>query len=309
MTLTIKHLSLTLCVYLMTFSCHAQEDIQSQLIQKFKQGQYSTKGADTCLQCHGRNQQVNAIFNSPHGSVDTADSPMTKLQCETCHGPKGKHRGKNEAMISFGKQANVSAELQSSVCLSCHQNSQRNEWHGSRHDFADVACSDCHQIHTAQDLLLTPEGEIETCRNCHSNQVADMNKRSAHPMAGLHAGSDMRCTSCHDVHGSLTQSSLNEFSLNDTCYRCHAEKRGPLLWEHAPVTENCIGCHSAHGSVNDAMLKRRAPQLCQSCHATDDHASRVYDGQSSSFVAGQSCLNCHNQVHGSNHPSGSLLEK
>jgi len=30
-------------------------------------------------------------------------------------------------------------------------------------------------------------------------------------------------------------------------------------------------------------------------------------GQRSPYVLGQNCLNCHSQVHGSNHPSGSKL--
>ncbi|MBY5922648.1 DmsE family decaheme c-type cytochrome [Ferrimonas balearica] len=302
-------LSTSLLVSAVAFSAHASDNVQTQLIDKFQQGQYSGKGADGCLMCHGRDEQVQALFASPHGSLDSSASPMARLQCETCHGPQGKHRGKNEPMINFGNDANVSAELQNSVCLSCHEDSERRDWHGSRHDFSEVACSDCHQIHTASDPVLSPEGEIATCTRCHSSEAADMNKRSAHPMAGLHSGSDMSCTSCHSAHGSLTESALKAVSLNDTCYSCHAEKRGPVVWEHAPVTDNCASCHSVHGSVNDAMLTRRAPQLCQSCHASDGHASRVYDGQSNAFVSGQSCLNCHSQVHGSNHPAGSLLEK
>ena len=38
----------------------------------------------------------------------------------------------------------------------------------------------------------------------------------------------MTCTSCHSPHGTVTPALLKEPSLNDTCYRCHAEKRGPV---------------------------------------------------------------------------------
>ncbi|WP_277869673.1 cytochrome c3 family protein, partial [Shewanella sp. 10N.286.52.C2] len=88
------------------------------------------------------------------------------------------------------------------------------------------------------------------------------------------------------------------------------EKRGPFLWEHAPVTESCVSCHNPHGSVNDNMLDSRAPQLCQQCHAPDGHASRVVpEPGMDAFGGGKSCLNCHNQIHGSNHPAGSLLQR
>jgi hypothetical protein len=47
--------------------------------------------------------------------------------------------------------------------------------------------------------------------------------------------------------------------VNEVCYACHAEKRGPLLWEHAPVRENCMNCHNAHGSNHDKLLVAARP--------------------------------------------------
>jgi hypothetical protein len=62
------------------------------------------------------------------------------------------------------------------------------------------------------------------------------------------------------------------------------------------------------------MLKARGPMLCQSCHSEAGHpslapvaAAGLAGGQRSPYVLGQNCLNCHSQVHGSNHPSGSKL--
>jgi hypothetical protein len=61
------------------------------------------------------------------------------------------------------------------------------------------------------------------------------------------------------------------------------------------------------------MLTQRAPLLCQSCHSQQGHPSVAMEtaglpaGMPSQFLLGQSCLNCHSQVHGSNHPSGSKL--
>ena len=61
------------------------------------------------------------------------------------------------------------------------------------------------------------------------------------------------------------------------------------------------------------MLAMRAPLLCQGCHSQDGHPSLPQDarglpsGTASRYLLGQSCMNCHDQVHGSNHPSGSKL--
>ena len=37
-----------------------------------------------------------------------------------------------------------------------------------------------------------------------------------------------------------TQAALKKDTVNDTCYTCHADQRGPFLWEHQPVSEDCV---------------------------------------------------------------------
>jgi DmsE family decaheme c-type cytochrome len=116
----------------------------------------------------------------------------------------------------------------------------------------------------------------------------------------------MTCTSCHNPHGTLTPSLLKEVSLNNTCYTCHAEKRGPFLWVHPPVNENCANCHDPHGSNHENMLRVAKPRLCQQCHIETRHPTSPYgrDTGSLKFVMGRQCVSCHAVIHGSNHPSG-----
>ena len=117
-------------------------------------------------------------------------------------------------------------------------------------------------------------------------------------------------------------------TITETCYTCHAEKRGPFLWEHAPVVEDCTNCHSPHGSNVTPLLKTRAPMLCQECH-TSDHAKGLYSAANlpgGAFVTGngtipagaqsptdqangRACLQCHSQIHGSNHPGGAKYNR
>jgi DmsE family decaheme c-type cytochrome len=121
------------------------------------------------------------------------------------------------------------------------------------------------------------------------------------------------------VHGSAGPKLAKRDSTNSTCYSCHAEKRGPFVHQHEPVVEDCSNCHNPHGTTVPALLKARAPMLCQQCH-TPHVAGGVgaVGGQSgvASLVAGsnsgknvvnmwqgRSCMNCHTQVHGSNNPS------
>ncbi|QLE84966.1 DmsE family decaheme c-type cytochrome [Shewanella sp. Scap07] len=283
------------------------KEVEAILDQKFAEGNYSPKGADSCLMCHRRSETVMALFDGVHGNPNVPGSPMTDLQCEACHGPQGKHnRGGKEPMITFGANSPVPAQKLNSVCMSCHNDDERMAWSGNHHDNADVACSDCHSVHTGHDPIADRAQEVKVCTTCHTQQKADMHKRSSHPLKWQ----QMVCSDCHNPHGSMSDANLKQMSVNENCYSCHAEKRGPKLWEHSPVTDNCATCHNPHGSVNEGMLISKPPQLCQQCHASDGHASNAVFGNSpNAFNAGQSCMNCHGQIHGSNHPSGKLFQR
>ena len=101
--------------------------------------------------------------------------------------------------------------------------------------------------------------------------------------------------------------------VNESCVSCHTEKRGPFLFEHAAGRESCISCHDPHGSTNDRLLVAKVPMLCQRCHIGTRHPSTIYDGAAvtakSNRIAGRACVNCHSQIHGSNHPSGQSLTR
>lgn len=295
------------------------KQLDNVLVKKFKKGKYSKKGADSCLKCHDGESDSNAmgIFNNVHGRQDVENSPFSDLQCESCHGPDGKHskkvrKGKlREPMISFGEKSLVDADKQNSVCLSCHEDRQRIAWQGSAHQDEQVPCASCHQVHKAQDPMLFKQQQNQLCGSCHKEQLHAINKRSSHPLKW----GQMACSDCHNPHGSFAEHELKRPSINETCYQCHTEKRGPLLWEHAPVAEDCSVCHDSHGSVNANLLKQRTPQLCQDCHTPADHPSTASAGNEfvettqSAFTLGQNCMNCHSLVHGSNHPAGRTFQR
>ena len=96
-------------------------------------------------------------------------------------------------------------------------------------------------------------------------------------------------------------------SVNQLCTTCHAEKRGPFVFQHAPVEENCLTCHNPHGTNYNKLLSEKVPNVCQDCHDWSRHPGTVYGGQGAQggtspntrFFA-RSCMNCHNQIHGSN---------
>jgi DmsE family decaheme c-type cytochrome len=280
---------------------------------------YTKRGADTCLRCHDESSKlpVLAIFKTRHAQRADSRTPFAQLQCEACHGPGAQHaeevpEGQKQApILAFGARSHVPIEQQNHACLGCHESEARIAWKGSAHGGNDVACASCHRIHAQHDPVLSGAAQPDICYTCHKVQRAEFDKPSTHP---VRFGS-MQCSSCHEVHGSLAAKLLIKPTLNETCYTCHAEKRGPFLWEHAPVAEDCTLCHEAHGSVHPTLLAKRPPLLCQQCHSQLGHPSvartgaGLPGGSPSGFLLAGSCTNCHSQVHGSNHPSGATLTR
>jgi DmsE family decaheme c-type cytochrome len=156
------------------------------------------------------------------------------------------------------------------------------------------AVSRKHQLKTAF--------EPETCFQCHKDRRAQMFRSSHMP---LREGK-LVCSDCHNPHGSPTEAMLRGDSINDNCYKCHAEKRGPFLFEHAPVRENCDNCHEPHGSVNEFLLRVPRQRLCATCHG---FGHGLTSGPLAVQSMGRSCQNCHTKVHGTNDPSGALLHR
>jgi DmsE family decaheme c-type cytochrome len=264
-------------------------------------------GSDTCKGCHEELDQKFARTKMGRLMLRHPRNTKEGLGCEGCHGPGKAHvdagggRGVG-GMITFAKNDKTPVEKRNAVCLQCHQKGARLFWQGSQHESRDVACTNCHKImeDVSPKFQLAKETVIDTCGQCHLQKRAQTMRSSHMP---LREGK-MTCTDCHNPHGTVTPTLLRENSTNETCYRCHAEKRGPFLYVHAPVNESCANCHDPHGSNHEKMLKVAKPRLCQQCHVETRHPTTPWGRAIETRVSGRSCTNCHANIHGSNHPSG-----
>ncbi len=267
------------------------------------------KDDQKCMECH--EEYMTDYEKTAHAKAfkHNPKADAIGMDCENCHGPMSKHldapKKRPALAVSFGKEAGLASHNKASICLQCHEKGKRMQWQGSVHDRAGLSCDSCHSI---RDLRV----KEQVCYSCHPKTRAEFQRPSHIPVRE----GKVSCTGCHNPHGSVGPTLLNEVSVNDTCYTCHADKRGPFLWEHAPVRENCMNCHTPHGSVHANLLKVKPPFLCQQqCHAATGHPSGALSGtglagSSPSYaLLGKSCLNCHPQIHGSKHPSGARFQR
>jgi DmsE family decaheme c-type cytochrome len=270
-----------------------------------------------CTKCHNEVKPVLAIYHTKHGVRGDVNAPS----CQGCHGESTNHLADKkvspDVVFKKGSFTMSDVKTQNTSCLACHgKDTKRTHWDGGAHQSNDVACVSCHNLHNEQDRVRDRKTQPEVCFSCHKDQRVLSHKISHHPMGE----GKVTCTDCHNPHGSVGPKMLKKNTLNETCFTCHAEKRGPFLWEHLPVTENCNNCHNPHGSNVAPLLKNRAPFLCQSCHDGPHNSATPrgpnnagtqggLSGLPSENNVGRACMNCHVMVHGSNHPAGALLHR
>lgn len=255
-----------------------------------------------CYRCHAGMARQEQVAH-PH-QIGGA----TGFDCTTCHDPHGMIR----------------EESRTQLCLQCHDTkSPAMAWHSSSHSRSGVACTDCHNphpnqnpqqlvninhwsVHRPQRMPMSVDEPL-VCYKCHSDIYAKNAMPSHHPIKE----GKMVCSSCHDPHGQ-TQDNLKEPTVNMVCYRCHAEKQGPFVYEHPPVTENCDYCHEPHGTVANNLLRQPATFLCLRCHT----GHRIVPGHPGGALLDDlgtnplsqrafysDCTQCHAQIHGSDLPS------
>ncbi len=249
-----------------------------------------------CYKCHGDMQEFQQIAG-PHQICGP-----NGFNCTTCHDPHGQIR----------------EETRTDLCLQCHgQGAPVMAWHTSTHGLEGVACTDCHNPHPSTEVLRFVNishtnvrrprrkqmavDEPEVCYKCHQ-KIYGMNAMpSHHPIKE----GKMVCSDCHDTHGQM-DGNLKAANVNLVCYKCHAEKQGPFVWEHPPVTEDCGICHEPHGTVANNLLRQPTAFLCLRCHSghrKDNRNPDLYaDVRMATFT---DCSQCHNQIHGSDLPSNS----
>ena len=257
-------------------------------------------GTETCKACH--EVAYDAWEKTPHWktTLDTKGGPSHQ-GCEGCHGPGAAHvAGGGDIKKIFVFKDHSPKEI-NDRCMTCHAGgTQHMNAINSIHSKSEVSCISCHSPHHAKDAeFLLVKSQPELCYSCHLQQKPQFEMPFHHRVnEGL-----VQCTDCHNPHGTVAAKQVRTSAAQDAvCYTCHAEKRGPFVFEHEPVkVEGCETCHSPHGSPNVHLLKvSNVNLMCLSCHTTsfaNAPGAPSFHNQAAQY---QACTLCHTQVHGSN---------
>jgi len=251
-------------------------------------------GAEVCATCH--EEAAKSFANNPHSKL-AEEHGKSGATCESCHGPGRAHvqSGGDKARIFNPAKAEPGEVDQR--CLGCHAGKHAN-FERSAHAEAGVSCVSCHSVHSGSDAEhLLKAAQPALCYQCH----ADLKPQFAMPFHHKVDEGLLTCSDCHDPHGTFNGKQLKSTAdQNAICTKCHAETRGPFIYEHAAIKgEGCLACHTPHGSANARLLNvPNINPLCNQCHS--QVAAGTVHGVSAGSQELTPCISCHTMIHGSN---------
>ncbi len=277
-------------------------------------------GSSKCAECHA----PEAGFYQATRHHRPFFTGAVGRGCESCHGPGSKHvqtADKND-IVNSKDLRKASPQQRSERCLSCHAANVRptTGWFFSQHANSEVSCWDCHQEalhHLAADGKPLPGRRFlpdskeqltnlfaanrnEYCFRCHESQRMEF----ALPFRHRLERDKMACVDCHDPHGESWRQQVTTHSVENQsdalCFRCHAEQRGPFVWQHQAMEEGCTKCHKPHGSVNRRLLNVSGNALCLQCHFERQFPNIGQSNHAFRLGRFSRCLDCHIRPHGSN---------
>jgi DmsE family decaheme c-type cytochrome len=254
-------------------------------------------GSETCTTCHG--DLSKEFASNPHTRLALMHGGKG-VTCESCHGSGKAHVESGGVATKIFQFTKATPKQVDKKCLACHVGEHPN-FERTAHGEALVSCTSCHSVHKfeAQTVMLKTK-QPTLCYQCHT----DVKPAFAQPFHHRVNEGLIKCTDCHDPHGTFQANQLRISATQDAiCTKCHVDTLGPFVYEHPPIkTEGCTSCHSPHGSPNPRLLIRsNVNSLCLQCHSPSMNftapGTPSFHNQANQY---QACTVCHVQIHGSN---------
>jgi len=184
-------------------------------------------GSKSCGTTNCHESLFKTWSEGAHGAKDE------QSKCEACHGPQGKHPGKDSKLPKVRGDGNV-VEL----CLTCHRKMKARSTTGQP------------QI-SPQEHPYPHEGVLK-CTQCHNPHSPGFNKTVGKPASSPVSPSKTAADN-KDKNTSPKMASSDGESLASSCFSCHGPKgRGGF----APVLAG-----QPYGTLKDKLIKFRSGDL------------------------------------------------
>lgn len=243
MVLTFRNKPLIYVGVIAFFSLTALAQARDLKIEGYTEGKY-----EKCAGCH-QTDKVNEIFRTRHADADHPDTPESREECESCHGPSAAHSNfpLKIQTFNFGENSKNSKEEQNLACLRCHEDMGNKDQPFPMHEEDELTCVSCHTIHKENDPLLDHTTTSLICIGCHDD------KRPKQHIKGLHLieVGKVTCVDCHDPHVKRQTAS---------CTNCHKQDEETFAQEspkaqrfHRKAVKKNLSCLKCHNGVSHGV--------------------------------------------------------
>lgn len=210
-----------------------------------------------------------------------------------------------------------------------------NNPHGNYTDNT-MACSYCHQTHTAQGTaLLKQTTQTALCFTCHDGTGSNYNVKgnldstdpsikTFHPVmdtGNLEIPQLLQCSDCHNPHGDkdalgndykkllrVTDGTTTAYQGNDVCLKCHGENDRKFTdTYYSDTAGNHTNANAAHFDTTKSSLLPLSGTLitCSKCHSPHSGKySQLTDLQEENL-----CITCHSNPANSHSGTGNIKEQ
>lgn len=235
---------------------------------------------EVCIPCHEKSDMHPS--DVPVVSAQVPDGwPLEndRVVCATCHAEPSCVEGRGQR-APYLRESPYAREIE--FCWRCHPAADysRSDPHHptARRDSGDSSCAFCH--HELPDDGASPADShlraepLKLCELCHPGavhagvvshlgEVVDEALRGAlDPTLGLDAGGEVRCWSCHEVHGDRT--TLPPREPTEAPYTFSQVPGPESLWADEPPAWIVPAKKPAH----PVLLPLEVGDLCRACHGS-----------------------------------------
>ncbi|MGI9354786.1 MAG: cytochrome c3 family protein [Rhizobiaceae bacterium] len=177
---------------------------EAQRVRNLPEAQFTGKGPEACLQCHG-GPNMTIMAETSHGDASDPHAPYAQQGCESCHGAGSFHVSSARGGVGFPplndfKHLGSPKKGQFDTCLGCHAENSGSRigigWIGSIHDASGMTCSTCHEVHSKENPLADVTQQQNLCASCHGLKNS---KHEGLENSGMQLDT-MKCTTCHNPH-------------------------------------------------------------------------------------------------------------
>jgi DmsE family decaheme c-type cytochrome len=271
---------------------------------------FAVNGAKECIACHdfGPDSPVHNLMAGSHGNTGDDTEEAGRRGCEDCHGPSANHANAPTQVspgVSFGPRWTSTIAEQDAPCLACHEDNTARLWQHSLHMVNNVTCVTCHEIHAAEDKVLSEDGQAQVCTVCHKVQ-----KQGIHGMEEM-ADFNPPCAMCHDPHHPGSPQTVLMNNGSEGCRSCHdldSMARSSTVSDKAKRYHNvmnqsdrtCVDCHTgvAHAAADSTPASLPVPAFSRDITlffpgmADSDWLLHSHPG-SQPLRQGANCRQCH----------------